>query len=164
MSLLFSVIFPQAQMMSSLLQHLLEVLSRYYSFNQYFLFTTTSIPTLVPIHSPVQWVLGAHFPELKSLGCIADHVPKYSAVDKIKSSYMYLCSLVYLHGVLKDNFMWCTVAVLLNSTSFSFLRLNSDCHYTIFFCNANRPFYYTVDHSFFCVVRQIVDFLDAYYP
>jgi hypothetical protein len=112
--------------------NLIEVLTRYYSLNQYFLFTATTIPTLVPNQSPVQWVLGAHFPQIKLLECIADHLLKSSAVDKIKASYVYLCCLVHLRDMHKDNFMCCTVAVLLNSTSLSFLMLNNDYHYTHF--------------------------------
>jgi hypothetical protein len=51
-------------------------------------FATASRPALRPTHTPIQWVPGGSFPELKRPGREADHSPLSSA--EVKNAWRYI--------------------------------------------------------------------------
>jgi hypothetical protein len=65
-----------------------------------FLFSTASRPTLGPTQLPVQWVLGALSPGVKSQGRVANRSPPSSA--KVKKGGA-IPPFPHLHGVLLIN-------------------------------------------------------------
>jgi len=58
------------------------------------LFATTFRLALEPTQPPIQWVTGALFPQVKWLGCEANHSPPISA--KVKNVWSYTSTPQYV--------------------------------------------------------------------
>jgi hypothetical protein len=79
-----------------------------------YLFTTASIPALVPTQPPIQWLPAALYRGVKRPGREADHSPPSSA--KVKNVWSYTFTSQYGFKV------WCTVEKRRDSFAFTFSR------------------------------------------